>query len=123
MIGQIKQIEEARRQRLEEQPERGPHAMVRLLARVVGIGIETADMLVNEVLSRPLRDRRAVARYAGLTGAPDETTPMKTHTPTASKASLYRRAKCGLGVQVSPHFRAMLPMARVSYVVALTVPG
>jgi transposase len=72
VIGQIKQIEEARRQRLGEQPERGPHAMVRLLARVVGIGIETADMLVNEVLSRPLRDRRAVARYAGLTGAPDE---------------------------------------------------
>tara|TARA_B100000315_G_C14377374_1_gene495839 strand:- start:640 stop:795 length:156 start_codon:yes stop_codon:yes gene_type:complete len=29
-------------------------------------------MLVREVLSRPLRDRRAVARYAGLTGAPDE---------------------------------------------------
>src|SRR6202008_840898 len=72
VVGQIKQIEEARRQRLEEQPERGPHAMVRLLARVVGIGIETADMLVNEVLSRPMRDRRAVARYAGLTGAPDE---------------------------------------------------
>jgi len=37
-----------------------------------GIGIETADMLVHEVLSRPMRDRRAVARYAGLTGAPDE---------------------------------------------------
>src|SRR6516225_5878980 len=84
VISQIKQLEEARRQRLEEQPERGPHAMVRLLDRVVGIGIETADMLVNEVLSRPLRDRRAVARYAcpragrrpdpgaGLTGAPDE---------------------------------------------------
>src|SRR5262249_25934517 len=72
VIGQIKQLEEARRQRLEEQPEGGSHAMVRLLARVVGIGIETADMLVNEVLSRPLRDRRAVARYAGLTGAPDE---------------------------------------------------
>src|SRR6201981_2638734 len=46
--------------------------MVRLLARVVGIGIETADILVNEVLSRPMRDRRAVARYAGLTSAPDE---------------------------------------------------
>src|SRR6201993_4450422 len=70
VVGQIKQIEKARRQRLEEQPERGPHAMVRLLARVVGIGIETADMLVNEVLSRPMRDRRAGARYAGLTGAP-----------------------------------------------------
>ena len=72
VISQIKQVEEARRQRLEEQPESRPHAMVRLLARVVGIGTETADMLVNEVLSRPLRDRRAVARYAGLTGAPDE---------------------------------------------------
>jgi len=29
-------------------------------------------MLVQEVLSRNLRDRRAVARYAGLTGGPDE---------------------------------------------------
>jgi transposase len=46
--------------------------MVRLLARVIGVGIETADMLVHEVLSRNLRDRRAVARYAGLTGSPDE---------------------------------------------------
>jgi hypothetical protein len=33
---------------------------VRLLARVIGIGIETADMLVREILSRKLRDRRAV---------------------------------------------------------------
>ena len=46
--------------------------MVRLLARIVGVGVETADMLVHEVLSRPMRDRRAVARYAGLTGSPDE---------------------------------------------------
>src|SRR5664279_4919831 len=46
--------------------------MARLLARVIGIGIETADMLVREILSRKLRDRRAVARYAGLTGSPDE---------------------------------------------------
>src|SRR5258707_1182123 len=50
----------------------GPHAMVRLIAKVLGVGIETADMLVNEVLARNLRDRRAVARYAGLTRAPDE---------------------------------------------------
>src|SRR3712207_9369273 len=46
--------------------------MIRLLAWIVGVGIETADMLVREVLSRDLRDRRAVARYAGLTGSPDE---------------------------------------------------
>jgi transposase len=72
VMGQIKQIEDARRKRLEEEPESGPHAMVRQLARVVGVGIETADMLVHEVLSRPMRDRKAVARYAGLTGSPDE---------------------------------------------------
>lgn len=46
--------------------------MVRLLARIIGVGIKTTDMLVSEILSRGLRDRRAVARYAGLTGAPDE---------------------------------------------------
>jgi transposase len=46
--------------------------MVLLLARMMGVGIETADMLVQEVLSRNLRDRRAVARYAGLTGSPEE---------------------------------------------------
>ncbi len=71
---QIKAIETARLRRLEQarSQSEGPHAMVRLLARVLGIGIETADMLVSEVLSRDLRDRRAVARYAGLTGSPDE---------------------------------------------------
>jgi transposase len=46
--------------------------MVGLLAQVIGVGLETADMLVHEVLSRNLPDRRAVARYAGLTGSPDE---------------------------------------------------
>jgi transposase len=69
---QIRQIEDARLERLKQAPSDGPHAMVRLLARVIGVGVETADMLVQEVLSRRMRDRRAVARYAGLTGSPDE---------------------------------------------------
>jgi len=69
---QIAAIEQARLQRLEQGPPSGPNAMVRLLASVIGVGVETADMLVQEVLSRNLRDRRAVARYAGLTGSPDE---------------------------------------------------
>jgi len=69
---QIVEIEKARIERLVHAPDSGPHAMVRLLAKVIGIAIETADMLVQEVLSRNLRDRRAVARYAGLTGSPDE---------------------------------------------------
>ena len=69
---QIKVIETTRDQQLTTAPERGTHPMILLLARVMGIGIETADMLVHEVLSRDLRDRRAVARFAGLTGSPDE---------------------------------------------------
>ena len=69
---QIKTIEQARLEGLEKAPNTGPHAMVRLLASIIGVGVETADMLVQEVLWRNLRDRRAVARYAGVTGSPDE---------------------------------------------------
>jgi transposase len=69
---QILNIEKARLEQLKRAPKVGPNLMVLLLMRVIGIGIETADMLVQEILSRNLRDRRAVARYAGLTGSPDE---------------------------------------------------
>ena len=84
VVSQIREIEQARQKRLEQEPETGPHPMVRQVARVIGIGLETADMLVHEVLSRPMRDRKAVARGAcpragqgpdpgaGLTGSPDE---------------------------------------------------
>jgi len=69
---QIDAIETAQRQRLRDNPEAGLHPMILLLARVYGVGLGTAELLVREALSRPLRDRRAVARYAGATGAPDE---------------------------------------------------
>ena len=69
---QIETIERVRIERLEQAPKTAANAMVRLLASIIGVGIETADMLVQEVLSRNMRDRRAVARYAGLTGSPDE---------------------------------------------------
>jgi transposase len=72
VLDQIEEIEATRLHRLDQAPQERSHAMIRLLARVIGVGVETADMLVHEVLSRNLRDRRAVARYAGLTGAPDE---------------------------------------------------
>ena len=68
----IKAIEQARLERLQQAPQTGPNAMVQMLACILGMGIETADMLVQEVLSRKLRDRRAVGRFVGLTGAPDE---------------------------------------------------
>jgi transposase len=69
---QIKELETLRLERLGQAPKEGTHPMVLMLARILGVGIETADMLVHEVLRRGLRDQRAVARYAGLTGAPDE---------------------------------------------------
>ena len=70
----IKEIEQQRMARLnEDKPdEEKANSMVRLLTRVVGVGVETADMLTHEIFLRDLRDRRAVARYAGLTGSPDE---------------------------------------------------
>src|SRR5258705_319107 len=88
---QIRQIEEARLERIEHAPGDGPHAMVRLIARVIGVGIETADMLVHEVLSRKLRDRRAVARYAGLTGAPDESGSKRREKGLAKAGKARRR--------------------------------
>lgn len=69
---QIDEIETTRAACVTSSPATRPHAMVLLLSRVIGIGIETADLLVREVLSRSFRDRRAVARFAGLTGSPDE---------------------------------------------------
>jgi transposase len=73
---QIRKIEEKRIERLKQAPNTGPNVMVRLLARVVGIGIDTADLLVHEMLLRPMRDRRAVGRYGGLTGSPERSGSM-----------------------------------------------
>ena len=69
---QIEAIEKQRLERLRRAPQEGAHPMILLLARILGIGVETADMLVHEVLARNLRDERAVGRYAGITGSPDE---------------------------------------------------
>src|SRR5258707_6833081 len=62
---QINSIEKTRDERLARAPDPGPHAMARLLARGIGIGIETEDMLGPGILSRKVRDRKRVARDAG----------------------------------------------------------
>jgi transposase len=69
---QIKEIDAARQEQLAQAPEQGAAATTRQLNRVVGLGLDTADMLASEVFMRPLRDRWAVARTGSLTGAPDE---------------------------------------------------
>src|SRR5262249_60145724 len=67
---QIKGIEQGREQRLQQAPTEDWNAMVLFLARVVGLGIDTADTLVQEVFRRAFRDQRAVASYVGITGSP-----------------------------------------------------
>src|SRR5262247_4897964 len=47
---QIQQIEKARLEQLKRAPKTGPNLMVLVMMRVIGIGIETADMLVKEIL-------------------------------------------------------------------------
>jgi transposase len=69
---QIKEIDVARLNRMKQAPEQRSNARVLQLRQVNGLGLDTADMLTHEVLSRNSRDERAVARYAGLTGSPDE---------------------------------------------------
>ena len=69
---QIAAIDKECRERLATAPEAGLHPMIRTLARIYGVGQMTAESQVREVLYRNLRDRRAVARYVGLTGSPDE---------------------------------------------------
>jgi transposase len=70
---QIASLEKSREERLSKAEAGTPWArMMTNLLRIVAIGPETAELLVGEVFSRRLRDRRALARYAGLTGSPDE---------------------------------------------------
>ena len=54
------------------------------------------ELLVREILSRNLRDRRALARYAGLTGSPDE---------SGLKSREKRLAKAGSAHVVPAHCR------------------
>jgi transposase len=104
---QIKAIELAAAQAIERDPT-GPNAMVLLLAQIKGIGLETAQMLVHEVLSRNLRDRRAVARYAGLTGTPDESGSKRREKGIGKTGN--PRVRCGL-IQLAWRFLMFQPDA------------
>ena len=72
-------------------PQDAHSTMARDLSRVRSIGIATADMLASEVFTRNYRDQRAIARYVGLTGSPDE-------------SGSHRREK-GLAQAGNPHVR------------------
>jgi transposase len=67
---QLREIEAERdRVATAAHPDRAER-MIQHLAQIVGLGLETATLLVRERLCRPFRDRRAVAGFAGLTGTP-----------------------------------------------------
>lgn len=68
---QLKAIKAAQPARLESSDGRAA-LMMQTIVPIVGLGADTAELLVGEVFVRGLRDQRAVARYGGLTGAPDE---------------------------------------------------
>lgn len=67
---QLTEIETARQQVVTSPAPDRIAAMIQLLARVVGLGTETATVLVHEVFSRRFRDRRALAAFVGITGTP-----------------------------------------------------
>lgn len=98
---QIKQIETTRLRQLKQEPRQGLNDKVWQLQRIKGLGLETSDMLVNEVLWRNLRDQRAVSRYVGLTGSPDESGRRRREKGLAKAGN--RRARRGM-VQLAWRF-------------------
>jgi transposase len=67
---QLKAVETAREQALAASNPDRIQRMIQLLAAIVGLGVETATVLVHEVFSRRFRDRRALAGFVGITGTP-----------------------------------------------------
>lgn len=102
---QIAALERAAAQAVAQDPT-GPNALVLLLAKIKGIGLETAQMLVQEVLTRDLRDRRAVARYAGLTGTPDESGAKRRERGIGKAGN--SRVRCGM-IQLAWRFLLFQP--------------
>ena len=98
---QIKQNETTRLRQLKQEPRQGLNDKVWQLQRIKGLGLETSDMLVNEVLWRNLRDQRAVSRYVGLTGSPDESGRRRREKGLAKAGN--RRARRGM-VQLAWRF-------------------
>lgn len=75
---QIHEIEAARAKVVEvEKPDR-LQRRIQALAGLFGVGVETATVLVHEVLSRRFKGRRALGAFVGLTGTPYDSGGSKT---------------------------------------------
>lgn len=67
---QLKEIETARSQVVAAANPDRVEKMIQTLVAIVGLGVETATVLVQEVFARKFRDRKALASFVGLTGTP-----------------------------------------------------
>jgi transposase len=67
---QLRNIEAARDRVAEVTEPDQAERMIQILIRIVGLGAETATLLVRELFCRSFRDRRALANFVGLTGTP-----------------------------------------------------
>jgi len=93
---QIHAVEQERLRKLAVAPAaetKSPDAMVRLIARVFGAGIETADMLVNEIFSRHCAIARPSPATPVLRLARRERQP-STRTGLARAGNV--RVRCGM---------------------------
>jgi hypothetical protein len=111
---QVNAIEQARLERLERAPTTERDAMVRMLGRVIGVGVETADMLVQETfetaaplpatpasLGRPMRAGRNDARGVYRRPATRECVAILFNWRGASCA-FKKRAPWGNGIERGP---------------------
>jgi len=101
---QIRQIEEARLERLDHAPGDGPHAMVRLLVRVIGVGIETADMLVRGAVAKHARPtgRSSLCRPHGFARRERQKTPGERAGPFRQWSSSARHDPISVAVPSAP---------------------
>jgi transposase len=67
---QVAELEAQRDQAVESEAAGQAERMIQRLARVRGIGVQTATVLVHEAFVRRFRNARALGSYAGLTGTP-----------------------------------------------------
>jgi transposase len=75
---QLAEIEEERAKVVEVKTPDRLQRRIQRLAGLFGLGVETATVLVHEVLSRRFKDRRALGAFVGLTGTPYDSGGSKT---------------------------------------------
>jgi transposase len=70
VLDQIRAVESKRDALAVGENEGAPEVMIRRLAGLRGVGVQTATVLVREGFVRPFRSAKALGSYAGLVGAP-----------------------------------------------------